>query len=100
MIRHIVMWKVKKSTDKTTALKTLQTVLNDLKKNINEIRDLEVGLNFTSDGDASCDIVLNTTFASVEDLKRYQKHPEHLKALEIIRSLTFEKRVVDYQRPA
>ena len=96
MVRHIVMWKIKASADRDTASKKLKSVLENLKEKIDVIRDIEVGINFSSQGDASCDIVLNSTFDSAEELEIYQQHPAHLKAVEIIRSLTFERRVVDY----
>jgi len=90
------MWKINASSDKNTATNKLKSLLENLKERIDVIRDIEVGINFSSKGDASCDIVLNSSFDSAAELEIYQQHPEHLKAVEIIRSLTFEKRVVDY----
>ena len=96
MVKHVVMWKVKDSANKSNDIQKLKSALDGLKDKIMEIIDLEVGIDFAKKGDTSVDIILNSSFASIQDLELYQKHPEHLKVVEIIRSLTIEKRVVDY----
>ena len=42
MIRHMVMWKMKDSIDKTKDIKILKTELKSLKEKISEIIELEV----------------------------------------------------------
>jgi len=96
MVRHIVMWKVKASENKSEDLQKLKFALEGLPDKIGTIKNFEVGLDFSEKSEVSADIVLNSTFASKHDLDVYQKHPEHQKAVEIIRSLTVERRVVDY----
>jgi len=96
MVRHIVMWKVRPSQKKATDVQTLRSALESLKDKIKEIVDWEVGLDISQKEEASADIVLNSSFKSMEDLVIYQNHPEHLKVVQIIRSLTTERRLVDY----
>lgn len=99
MIKHIVLWKLKEGVDgrsKTEAAKELKTSLEGLKGKIPEVRALEVGLNFNP-ADTASDVSLYTEFKSREDLERYQKHPEHLKVVEIVKKLTAERRVSDYE---
>ncbi|HEY9202830.1 MAG TPA: Dabb family protein, partial [Sulfurimonas sp.] len=37
------------------------------------------------------------TFDTKEDLASYAIHPEHLKVVELIKSVTLESKVVDYE---
>ena len=43
------------------------------------------------------DVVLVCEFESMEKLKKYQDHPEHLKVVALLQPLTEEVRVVDYE---
>ena len=99
MIKHIVMWKLKdmhEGVNKDQNALSLKKQLEDLKDKINEIQEIEVGLNFNG-SDASCDVVLYSTFNSLEDLQIYQKHPDHVKVAEFLSERVTERRVVDYE---
>ncbi|GAB4183549.1 MAG: Dabb family protein [Calditrichia bacterium] len=99
MIKHIVMWKMKKElagNEKNAALSLMKSQLEGLKEDIPLIRFLEVGLNFNK-SDAAYDIVLVTDFQSKEDLNAYQVHPAHQKVVEFVRSVTEKRVVVDYE---
>ena len=99
MIKHIVMWKLKDFAEGAAkaenALK-VKASLEGLNGRIEGLRLLEVGLN-TNDTPAACDIVLYSEFDSAEDLKKYQNHPAHLKAGEIVGKVAFERKTVDYE---
>ena len=56
---------------------------------------MEVGINFTV-ADRAFDMSLYSTFDTKEALGEYATHPEHLKVVELIKSLTLESKVVDY----
>ncbi len=99
MIKHIVLWKLKENAEgrpKPEASRELKAALEGLKGKIPELRALEVGVNFNP-ADTASDVSLYTEFKSREDLEKYQKHPEHLKVAEIVRKLTAERRVSDYE---
>lgn len=99
MIKHIVLWKLKEGVDgksKPENGRELKTALENLKGKIQEIQALEVGVNFNS-VDTASDVSLYTEFKSREDLDKYQKHPEHMKVVEIVKKLTAERRVSDYE---
>ena len=99
MIKHIVMWKLKGSEDGKTKednANILKNMLEDLKGKIQEIREIEVGINL-SGSEAACDVVLYSSFNSWDDLSTYQKHPDHLKVAEFIADIRTERRVVDYE---
>ena len=96
MVRHVVMWRVKESHNKTDDIQKLKEALEGLPNKIKEIVDFEVGIDFSNKPEASADIVLISTFNSSEDLQVYQEHPAHQEVVKIIRSLTSERRLVDY----
>ena len=96
MIKHVVMWKVKTSEHKQNELSKMKMALESLKGKIPQIRELEVGIDYAQTEASRSDIVLNSSFASLKDLEIYQNHPEHKKVVELIRTLSSEKRVVDY----
>jgi quinol monooxygenase YgiN len=99
MIKHIVLWKVKEGVEgktKEESIHSLKEALEALKGKIKEIHFLEVGLNFNP-ADTACDLSLFTEFKSRADLDQYQKHPEHLKVVELVKKLTTERRISDYE---
>lgn len=98
MIKHIVMWKLK-ATDppaKRAAALELKAALEGLRGTVPQVRTLEVGVNFNP-ADSASDVSLYTAFDSREDLDLYQEHPEHLKVVEVVKRLTAERRVSDYE---
>ena len=99
MIKHIVLWKIKDGVEgktKKESILTLKEALEGLKGKIKEIQFLEAGLNFNP-ADTACDLSLYTEFKSRQDLDLYQKHPEHMKVVELVKKLAGERRVSDYE---
>lgn len=94
MIIHIVMFKFKEENKKSN-IKEVGEKLNSLSKLIPELKSMEVGVNFT-DSERAFDLSLYSTFETKEDLASYAIHPEHLKVVELIKSMTLESKVVDY----
>ena len=98
MIKHIVMWRLKKIEGKTKddIASEIQAEVNKLPSLIKEIKAFEVGINVNPSERAS-DVVLLSEFESIESLKKYQVHPDHKKLVEYLGHLTEETRVVDYK---
>lgn len=97
MIRHVVMWKFKDSAeckDKIENMETVKDSLYALKPIISEIKKMEIGMDVTH-SDASMDLMLLTEFDSIEDMKTYAVHPEHLKVAEYVRKVTETRVVLD-----
>ena len=97
MIRHIVMWKFKavgegKSRDDDVAL-VLERLLA-LRPIIPQLRRMEIGEDI-SHTEMSMDLVLLTEFDSVEDMKIYAGHPEHLKVSAYVRKVIETRVVID-----
>ena len=99
MVKHVVMLKLKEFDDKGQKLENalkLKKALEGLKIYIDELKYIEIGLNF-NEKPTAYDLVLNTTFNSEEDLEKYRIHPEHKKLLIFLQQVTEKSAVVDYE---
>ncbi len=94
MIVHIVMFKFQEQ-NKEENIKIVEEKLNALVQSIDELKSMEVGINFT-ESERAFDLSLYSTFENKEDLQAYAVHSEHLKVVELIKSVTLESKVVDY----
>ncbi len=97
MIKHIVIWRIADGEDTAERAAAIKKNLEALRESIDEIVDIEVGINFNGTESAS-DVVLVSTFKTREDLEIYQNHPDH-KAVgaNYVRPYVKERRVVDYE---
>ncbi len=95
MIVHIVMFKFK-DENKEIHLHKVQKALNGLVHKIKEIKFIEVGINFKL-SERAFDLSLYTKFDTKEDLQTYATHPAHLEVITLIKNVTEESKVVDYQ---
>lgn len=78
MIKHIVMWKLKPEAEGHTAAENAQWMKEHLEALMGVVPQLlscEVGVNVV---DGNYDACLISTFASLEDLDAYKKHPAHV----------------------
>ncbi len=94
MIKHIVMWKFKDEVAEADKLE-MKRQLESLKGVAPTLIDIEIGMDEVG-SDASKDMVLYSKFNSLEDLKAYAEHPEHLKVVDFVKPLVCERHVVDY----
>lgn len=103
MIRHVVMWKLKDEAEGATKEKNaekMKLILEGLKINIDEIKNVEVGINISSDDDetgSNFDVVLISDFESELDYNMYTRNDHHKKALKFINSVIDERHFVDYK---
>lgn len=97
MIRHIVLWRIAETENAAERALAIKENLEALKGKIDELVDIEVGINF-NETEAASDVALVSTFKTKEDLEIYQDHPEH-KAVgaNYVRPFVTERRVVDYE---
>ena len=99
MVKHIVMLKLKNYESKTRKLENalkLKKGIEDLRVFIDEVKYIEVGLNF-NEKPSAYDLVLTATFENADDLEIYRLHPEHKKLLVFLKTVTEENVVVDYE---
>ena len=93
MIKHVVMWKFKEENREENMKKTREMLLS-LPPVISEIKKMEVYFDITHSA-ASADVMLDTEFLTVEDLKIYAVHPEHLKVAEFVKGVVSSRVVLD-----
>ena len=93
------MFKVRETSsanEKNEILDKLKNSLEALPGKIEQIRTYEVGVNIV-DSPASYDLVLVSSFDSMEELNIYRDHPEHQKVVELINKETQDRAVTDYE---
>lgn len=101
MIRHVVMWKLKDEAEgakKEKNAEKMKLILEGLKINIEEIKNVEVGVNINNDESAEAwDVVLISDFETELDYTMYTRNPHHKKAINFINAVIAERRFVDYK---
>jgi len=95
MVKHIVMWKFKDEVVEADKLE-MKRKLESLNGVVPSLINIEIGMDVVG-SDASKDMVLYSEFGSLEDLKAYAEHPEHLKVVDFVKPLVCERAVVDYE---
>lgn len=99
MIRHFVLFKIKQfssESDRQEAIENVVSTFRALVGQIPQIRQyrVEKGLPL---GVASCDVIIDSTFDNLDDLKAYQSHPAHLEAVELNKQWSESKTIGDYE---
>ena len=99
MIKHIVMWKFKDEAEGLTKAENIAKVkamLEALPEKIDFIRKSEVKINANENG-KNFDAVLVSEFDSIDDVKRYRVHPDHVKISQYVSLIRLERACVDYE---
>ena len=99
MIRHIVLFKLKDFSSEVERNDALEKVLINflsLKGEIPQIRYFNVERNIT-DRPGAFDVIIDSNFDSLEDLRSYQDHPAHQYAVSQNKQWCSHKAFVDYK---
>lgn len=99
MIRHIVMWKLKEKAEGATKERNaekLKLILEGLRTTIEEIKNVEVGIQINEEGENAYDVVLISDFETDLDFQMYTRNPHHQKAIKFIETVVKERIYVDY----
>ena len=94
MIRHIVFFKLRDSSEENK--QKIKDIILPLKEKIDIIKFYQVGINFSNEARAY-DLALISDFDSIEDLNKYASHPEHLKAISLLKDEGAITKIVDYE---
>ncbi|MBO5939485.1 MAG: Dabb family protein [Clostridia bacterium] len=97
MVRHVVMWKFKNEAEGMSKIENMEAVreqLYALLPSIPEIKRMEIGIDVKGT-DASMDLMLLTEFDSLDTLKIYAEHPEHVKVASFVRNVVESRVVLD-----
>lgn len=99
MIKHIVMWDIDEGLDEKDKLDRVlifKEKIESLKDKIDVVLEIEVGIDILR-SESSKDLVLYSVFKDFDDLKFYQEHEEHLKAVSYGKDLLKNRIVIDYE---
>ncbi len=98
MIRHIVLFKFRddlQNAEKKTKLEKIKFSLEVLTQKVESLKKMEVGIN--QNPDETYDLALTSDFESMDGLKAYAVHPEHLEVAALIREILDKRACVDYE---
>ncbi|WP_307758096.1 Dabb family protein [uncultured Mediterranea sp.] len=98
MVKHIVLFKLKDEVPaetKLAAMNAFKAAIEALPARIPFIRKIEVGLNINPSETWS--IALYSEFDSLDDVKRYAVHPDHVAAGKLLADVKESRACVDYE---
>lgn len=98
MVKHIVIFKLKEELpqgEKLDVMNRFKVAIEELPAKIPFIRKIEVGLNMNPG--ETWNIALYSEFDSLDDVKAYAIHPEHVAAGKIIANAKENRACVDYE---
>ena len=98
MVKHIVLFKLKEelpATEKQAVMNRFKEAIEALPAKISVIRKIEVGLNVNPA--EAWDIALYSEFDSLEDVKTYAVHPDHVAAGKLLADVKLNRACVDYE---
>ena len=98
MVKHIVLFKLKEelpATEKQAVMNQFKEAIEARPAKISVIRKIEVGLNVNPA--EAWDIALYSEFDSLEDVKTYAVHPDHVAAGKLLSDVKLNRACVDYE---
>lgn len=99
MIKHIVLWKLKKEAEGASADengKKIVELFKTLDGKVPGLLSIESGVDFNRSA-AAWDVGLVTAFATREDLDFYQDFPAHVAIKQFIGKVSTDRSVIDYE---
>jgi hypothetical protein len=93
------MWKLKDEAEGSTKEKNAQKMkmmLEGLKRHIEDLHRIEVGINVNEDDDDAYDVVAISDFETEISMTMYNRNAHHKQAVEFIESVSTDRIVVDY----
>ena len=94
MIKHVVVFKLK--DEKKDELENFVQALKDLPAKIGLVKSYEVGVDSLK-SPYSFDVVLISTYNSMEDLFKYKEHAAHDEFVEYMRTVCMPIKAVDFE---
>ena len=95
MVKHIVTFKLKGSSEERLALANkFKAALEALPEQIDVLQCIEVEIN--ENPNESFDVVLTAVVATLDEVSIYAKHPAHVAAASIIGGHVDTRACVDY----
>lgn len=98
MVKHLVLFKLKDevpAAQKETVMLAFKQAIEALPAKISVIRKIEVGLNMNP-GEV-WNIALYSEFDTLDDVKFYAAHPDHVAAGKLLAEVKESRACVDYE---
>lgn len=98
MVKHIVLFKLKEELtqeEKANVMNRFKSAIEALPARIPAIRHIFVGLNMNPE--EKWDICLESEFDTLEDVKAYASHPDHLAASGLLKDYKQDRACTDYE---
>lgn len=76
MVKHMIIWKLKEDVDKEVVSADIKASLEGLVGKIEGLTEMHILTEKIPS--SSGDVMMDSTFESVEALQNYQKHPLHV----------------------
>lgn len=98
MVKHIVLFKLRDEApveEKLAAMDNFKKAIEALPEKIAVIRKIEVGLNMNPGETWS--IALYSEFDTLDDVKFYATHPDHVAAGKLLANVKESRACVDYE---
>ena len=98
MVKHIVLFRLKDEApadEKLAAMNSFKAAIEALPAKISVIRKIEVGLNINPA--EAWSIALYSEFDTLDDVKYYAAHPDHVAAGKLIAAVKESRACVDYE---
>lgn len=98
MVRHIVMWVLKEDLGGETKTEVMNKIKQDLEA-LKEVRKeiVEIAVSFNINPAEKYDLVLNSLFHTLDDVKTYAVSPEHTKVAEYIKTKVDVRSAIDFE---
>lgn len=99
MIKHIVMFNLKDTQDKTAYENALEAKerFNKVLENVSELKDGQVVINSADAPDSNYTIALICDFETIDDLNAYQVHSVHKEFGSFIAQIKEARACIDYE---
>lgn len=98
MVTHIVMWSFVpelSGEEKKAAGEKMKALLEPIRALVPGTLDIRVNVNALESSNR--EVMLFSTFETVEALQAYQTHPAHVEAGKYIRSVTCDRACMDFE---
>lgn len=98
MVKHIVLFKLKdevSADEKLAAMNNFKAAIEALPAKIPVICKIEVGLNMNPG--ETWNIALYSEFDTLDDVKSYAVHPDHVAAGKLLATVKESRACVDYE---
>ena len=100
MVKHIVLFKLADEAEGNVKLRNAEIIkeqLEALKEIIPQIRKIHVHINSAKAPADNCDVLLDSEFDNLDDVKSYSVHPAHVKVGEFIGRVRVSRAAIDYE---